>query len=89
MKLGTLKNDTRDGALCVVARDLKVATVAYDVAPTLQAALDDWDFCAPRLEALYREAGAGAQGRAGSRSTRRSSPRRSRAPTSGWTPRRT
>jgi len=56
MKLGTLKNDTRDGALCVVARDLKTATVAYDVAPTLQAALDDWDFCAPRLAALYEEA---------------------------------
>ena len=56
MKLGTLKNETRDGALCVVARDLKVATVAYDVAPTLQAALDDWDFCAPRLETLYRQA---------------------------------
>jgi fumarylacetoacetate (FAA) hydrolase len=56
MKLGTLKNDTRDGALCVVARDLKTATVAYDVAPTLQAALDDWDFCAPHLAALYAEA---------------------------------
>jgi fumarylacetoacetate (FAA) hydrolase len=53
MKLATLKNDTRDGALCVVARDLRTATVAYDVAPTLQAALDDWDFCAPRLAALY------------------------------------
>ncbi len=56
MKLGTLKNDTRDGALCVVARDLKTATVAYDVAPTLQAALDDWDFCAPRLATLYAQA---------------------------------
>jgi fumarylacetoacetate (FAA) hydrolase len=53
MKLGSLKNDTRDGALCVVARDLRIATVAYDVAPTLQAALDDWDFCAPRLQDLY------------------------------------
>ncbi len=62
MKLGTLKNDTRDGALCVVARDLKIATVAYDVAPTLQAALDDWDFCAPRLETLYRQANAAPQG---------------------------
>ena len=62
MKLGTLKNDTRDGALCVVARDLKIATVAYDVAPTLQAALDDWDFCSPRLEALYGEANSAPQG---------------------------
>jgi fumarylacetoacetate (FAA) hydrolase len=62
MKLGTLKNDTRDGALCVVARDLKTATVAYDVAPTLQAALDDWDFCAPRLQTLYEQANSNPQG---------------------------
>jgi fumarylacetoacetate (FAA) hydrolase len=62
MKLGTLKNDTRDGALCVVARDLKTATVAYDVAPTLQAALDDWAFCAPRLAALYEQANAQPHG---------------------------
>jgi fumarylacetoacetate (FAA) hydrolase len=62
MKLGSLKNDTRDGALCVVARDLETATVAYDVAPTLQAALDDWDFCAPRLEALYEQANTAPQG---------------------------
>jgi fumarylacetoacetate (FAA) hydrolase len=62
MKLGTLKNDTRDGALCVVARDLKTATVAYDVAPTLQAALDDWDFCAPRLQTLHEQANANPQG---------------------------
>jgi fumarylacetoacetate (FAA) hydrolase len=62
MKLATLKNDTRDGALCVVARDLKLATVAYDVAPTLQAALDDWAFCAPRLEALSLQANDHPQG---------------------------
>ena len=62
MKLGSLKNDTRDGALCVVARDLKTATVAYDVAPTLQAALDDWDFCAPRLQTLSERANSNPQG---------------------------
>lgn len=56
MKLATLKNDTRDGGLCVVSRDLKLATLAYDVAPTLQAALDDWGFCAPRLQGLYEQA---------------------------------
>jgi fumarylacetoacetate (FAA) hydrolase len=53
MKLATLKNDTRDGALVVVSRDLKHATVAYDVAPTLQAALDDWDYLSPQLQNLY------------------------------------
>jgi fumarylacetoacetate (FAA) hydrolase len=62
MKLGTVKDDTRDGALCVVARDLKIGTVAYDVAPTLQAALDDWDYCAPRLQALYDAANRGPEG---------------------------
>ena len=62
MKLGSLKNDTRDGALCVVARDFKIATIAYDVAPTLQAALDDWDYCAPRLQDLYDAANSGPEG---------------------------
>jgi fumarylacetoacetate (FAA) hydrolase len=53
MKLATLDNDTRDGALAVVTRDLEHAAIAYDIAPTLQAALDDWDYAAPRLAALY------------------------------------
>jgi fumarylacetoacetate (FAA) hydrolase len=55
MKLGTLRNDTRDGALCVVAKDLQHAIVAFDIAPTLQAALDDWDFLSPQLQSLYEE----------------------------------
>jgi len=55
MKLGTLRNDTRDGALCVVSKDLKHAVVAFDIAPTLQAALDDWDFLSPQLQSLYEE----------------------------------
>ena len=53
MKLASIKNDTRDGALAVVSRDLKRATLAYDVAPTLQAALDDWDYISPQLQNLY------------------------------------
>ena len=55
MKLGTLKNGTRDGALVVVARDLKHGIVASSVAPTLQAALDDWDYHSPQLQNLYDE----------------------------------
>jgi fumarylacetoacetate (FAA) hydrolase len=62
MKLATLKDDSRDGALCVVAHDFRIATVAYDVAPTLQAALDDWHYCAPRLQALYDAANQGPGG---------------------------
>ncbi|HJV76330.1 MAG TPA: fumarylacetoacetate hydrolase family protein [Noviherbaspirillum sp.] len=53
MKLATLKDGTRDGQLAVVSRDLKTAHIADGIAPTLQRALDDWDFIAPQLEQLY------------------------------------
>ncbi|MGG7607104.1 fumarylacetoacetate hydrolase family protein [Massilia sp. BKSP1R2A-1] len=52
MKLATLNDGTRDGQLLVVARDLKTAHVADGIAPTLQAALDDWAFIAPQLADL-------------------------------------
>ncbi len=55
MKLATLKNDTRDGRLVVVSKDLTRCCEANNIAPTLQAALDDWEQCAPKLEALYRD----------------------------------
>ena len=55
MKLATLKNDTRDGRLVVVSKDLTRCSEAGHIAPTLQAALDDWEQCAPKLEALYRD----------------------------------
>lgn len=55
MKLATLRNDTRNGALAVVSRDLKQVQIAFDIAPTLQAALDDWDYCSPLLQNLYDE----------------------------------
>ncbi|ATW03480.1 fumarylacetoacetate hydrolase family protein [Sphingorhabdus sp. YGSMI21] len=55
MKLATLKNDTRDGRLVVVSKDLTRCCEANHIAPTLQAALDDWENCAPKLEALYRD----------------------------------
>lgn len=59
MKLATLKDGTRDGQLAVVARDLKTAHLADGIAPTLQAALDDWAFIAPQLDALYQQLNAG------------------------------
>jgi len=43
----------------VVARDLKTAHIADGIAPTLQAALDDWPFIAPQLDALYADLNAG------------------------------
>ena len=62
MKLASIRNDTRNGALAVVSRDLARATLAYDVAPTLQAALDDWDYIAPQLQNLYDELNRGGSG---------------------------
>jgi fumarylacetoacetate (FAA) hydrolase len=51
MRLASLKQG-RDGKLVVVSRDLTRAVSADDIAPTLQAALDDWDACGPRLSDL-------------------------------------
>ena len=55
MKLGTLRDGTRDGVLVVVSRDLKLALPADHIAPTLQDALDDWEYLAPQLQLLYEE----------------------------------
>lgn len=52
MKLGSLKEGGRDGTLIVVSRDLARAVRATGIAPTLQAALEDWHRAAPRLDAL-------------------------------------
>ncbi|WP_433949286.1 fumarylacetoacetate hydrolase family protein [Brevundimonas bullata] len=51
MKLASLKHG-RDGRLVVVSRDLNWFTDAFLIAPTLQAALDDWERCEPLLRAL-------------------------------------
>ena len=59
MKLATLKDDSRDGQLVVVSRDLTRAVDASDIAPTLQAALDDWDSLAAQLNARYELLNAG------------------------------
>ncbi len=55
MKLATLKDGTRDGKLVVVSKDLTRYCAADNIAPTLQAALDDWAEVAPKLEALYTD----------------------------------
>jgi fumarylacetoacetate (FAA) hydrolase len=51
MKLATLDARGRDGALVIVNRALTRVADATDLAPTLQAALDDWASCEPRLQA--------------------------------------
>src|SRR5688572_12295168 len=51
MKLASLKH-TRDGRLVVVSRDLTRCVDASVVAPTLQAALDQWRAAEPRLQEI-------------------------------------
>ena len=58
MKLASLKHG-RDGRLVLVSRDLHRAVDATHIAPTLQAALDDWERCAPELQEIYTELNAG------------------------------
>jgi fumarylacetoacetate (FAA) hydrolase len=64
MKLASLKGG-RDGRLVVVSRDLAWCVDAAPIAPTLQAALDDWERCEPLLRGLAEslEHGAVAQSR--------------------------
>jgi fumarylacetoacetate (FAA) hydrolase len=54
MKLGSLKEGGRDGTLVVASSDLAKAVRVPKVAPTLQAALEDWDRAAPELRSVYR-----------------------------------
>jgi len=59
MKLASLKEGGRDGTLIVVSRDLSRAVKASGIAPTLQAALDEWSTIAPRLNALSEDLNEG------------------------------
>lgn len=58
MKLASLKGG-RDGRLVVVSSNLAKAALVADIAPTLQAALDDWATLAPKLKAAHAELEAG------------------------------
>ncbi len=60
MKLATLRDGTRDGALVVVRRDGATFARAHDVARTLQAALDAWDSTEAGLRALSERLDQGA-----------------------------
>lgn len=59
MKFATLKNESRDGRLVVVSRDLARCVAVPEIALTLQAALDDWDACLPALRAVSERLDAG------------------------------
>jgi fumarylacetoacetate (FAA) hydrolase len=49
MKLATLRRGGRDGRLAIVSRDLTRCQLVPGIAPTLQAALDDWATVQPKL----------------------------------------
>lgn len=59
MKLGSLKSG-RDGRLVVVSDDLAWCADARHIAPTLQAALDDWAAVEPQLGLLAQDLAHGA-----------------------------
>lgn len=59
MKLATLRNGKRDGALIVVNRDLTRAARATAIAATLQEAIDDWSNKAPLLQEHFERLQAG------------------------------
>ena len=63
MRLATLNNGQRDGQLVVVSADANRCLPVPDAAPTLQAALDDWERARPLLQAaadrLHADPGAG------------------------------
>jgi fumarylacetoacetate (FAA) hydrolase len=60
VRLATLRDGTRDGALLVVGPDGRAFARAADIAPTLQVALDDWPRVAPALALLAARLGSGA-----------------------------
>lgn len=61
MKLATLRDGTRDGKLVVVSRDNKKFADVSDIAPTLQAALDQWDDTERKLKTRFSELEAGGK----------------------------
>lgn len=59
MNLATLGNGRPDGHLVVVSADRQRYVSAGRIAPTLQAALDDWANAAPALQSLSEQLAAG------------------------------
>lgn len=61
MKLASLKNQTRDGQLVVVSRDLSRCVAIPHIAPTLQYLLDNWTALADLAKQVYQALNAGTQ----------------------------
>lgn len=60
MKLASLKNQTRDGQLVVVSRDLSRCIAIPQIAATMQQLLDHWSTLAPKAAEMYQALNAGS-----------------------------
>lgn len=60
MKLATLKNNTRDGQLVVVSRDLSRCVAVPEIALSMQQALDNWAAIEHELQAVSEKLNNGA-----------------------------
>ncbi|MCX4025375.1 fumarylacetoacetate hydrolase family protein [Endozoicomonas sp. SM1973] len=54
MKLASIKNNSRDGQLVVVNKQLTEAVAVPEIANTLQQALDNWQQSEPALQEIYQ-----------------------------------
>ena len=61
MKLASLRHG-RDGTLVVVSRDLTTCVAVPEIAPTLQATMDDWQRVSAKLAHVYDLLNAGKAG---------------------------
>ena len=59
MKLASLKNNTRDGQLVVVSRDLSRCIAIREIAGTMQQLLDNWAGLAAKAQQVYQALNAG------------------------------
>lgn len=59
MKLATIKNNTRDGQLVVVNKEITKAVKVPEIASTMQAAIDNWEKYSPLLLKVYNELNEG------------------------------
>ena len=53
MKLASIDNDTRDGQLVVVNKDLSKAVKVAEIALTMQNAIDNWKETEPKLQKIF------------------------------------
>ena len=59
MKLASIDNNTRDGQLVVVNKELTKAVKVTEIAVTMQAAIDNWNETECKLQTVYENLNAG------------------------------